>query len=813
MAVAAAAGKKKPPARVAIAGGGICGAVLGGLLAGLVEEGALEVVVYEAREQDARPPGLNLLLNANGVAAVRAADPGLAARLDAVGLGVRKWEARTMTGEELYVIPDAQVAGLADGAGLRCRWDDVQRACRVDAENLNLLRWGTKVVGYRVTSEGLAVHLEDVATGRTWEEEHDLLVATDGRYSAVRTQLEGGAPPEAHVMDIADFRLLVPDTTGGLIDDLTRVYNVPDISTLADRFPHLTAAAGDDAAVFEQECMRGLARVGVMRIPEVAGRVGEGDIIGIFGNVRIPHGGRVPESAKTQDGMRALFTPVGGEEVLDPIGRFILDALVENAERLHWERFQEIGARVVDWDGGEGRVLLLGDAAHAFCPSLGQGANMALEDACAAGAIIQRAMELAGDDELDVFSVSKAVEAVRLPRVETVGAMSSYHAAHLARTDALAAEVEDWTADTGWQGALTYLWSGWPRPAKAAAAFAFLAPAPPGAEAEAAAVNAEVEAASQGTPFAWEISPEERRAQRRAQYVPELRREDHVLPTEYSNVPVALFRPASGVVRGILVHVHGGCFVFGDADGQDDSRLQNIADDHEIAVCSVGYRLCPEHTHADAVADVAAALRWASSDDGAQVLHASPEAAVLANGESAGANLLVCATVALRDASALPARLRALSLSYGWFDLSLSSPSVDTWGERRLVMTAAEYAHYAALTCPDEETRAKAEVSPIEADLAGLPPAYFSVGTADALLDDTRTMYSRWREAGNEAILREWPNASHGVGCFGPHADTRIGRYSRDATAYFLVSYIGPSQPESPFGVYHGHPDVEDVNS
>ena len=53
------------------------------------------------------------------------------------------------------------------------------------------------------------------------------------------------------------------------------------------------------------------------------------------------------------------------------------------------------------------------------------------------------------------------------------------------------------------------------------------------------------------------------------------------------------------------------------------------------------------------------------------------------------------------------------------------------------------------------------EYSPLYADLRGLPPALFTVGTADPLLDDTYYMESRWRNAGNKTFLAVYPESPH----------------------------------------------------
>ena len=58
------------------------------------------------------------------------------------------------------------------------------------------------------------------------------------------------------------------------------------------------------------------------------------------------------------------------------------------------------------------------------------------------------------------------------------------------------------------------------------------------------------------------------------------------------------------------------------------------------------------------------------------------------------------------------------------------------------------------------------DVSPLYADLKGLCPALFSVGTKDALLDDTLFMHARWVAAGNEAELAVYPGGAHGFTLF-----------------------------------------------
>jgi len=89
------------------------------------------------------------------------------------------------------------------------------------------------------------------------------------------------------------------------------------------------------------------------------------------------------------------------------------------------------------------------------------------------------------------------------------------------------------------------------------------------------------------------------------------------------------------------------------------------------------------------------------------------------------------------------------------------TPSCRAWGDRYLVLNTAIMQWFGDSFAPREIQR-EPDVSPLYADLSDLPPALFSVGTLDPLLDDTLFMHARWLAAGNEAEIGVYPGGVHG---------------------------------------------------
>ena len=211
------------------------------------------------------------------------------------------------------------------------------------------------------------------------------------------------------------------------------------------------------------------------------------------------------------------------------------------------------------------------------------------------------------------------------------------------------------------------------------------------------------------------------------------------------DIAIRVFRPSNGATRGTYLHIHGGGWVFGGSE-EADPRHRRFAENTGLTVASIEYRLAPEHPFPaapDDCASVAVALANGHLD--------LPRGYLAIGGESAGAHLAALTLIRLRDEYGMQP-YRAANLVAGAYDLSLT-PSVRAQGFERLILNTDDVKEFVLRFVPEAYSLKDPKVSPLYADLNGLPPALFTVGSADLLLDDTLFMAARWQAAGNETHL------------------------------------------------------------
>jgi acetyl esterase/lipase len=280
---------------------------------------------------------------------------------------------------------------------------------------------------------------------------------------------------------------------------------------------------------------------------------------------------------------------------------------------------------------------------------------------------------------------------------------------------------------------------------------------------ETRAINARIDAALAGAPPIDTVPPKViREARARGDGVfPARPRSERAMTREIPGPggPVSLRLVAPEQPRGVYMHIHGGGWMNG-ANDQNDPLMEHLCDRHGLAVVSVGYRLAPENPYPAAPDDCEAAALWLAA-------HAATQFGTdwfAIGGESAGAHLAAVTLLRMRDRHGF--HFNAANLVYGLYDMALT-PSVRNWGPRRLVLNTHTMTWFRDVFATDPATWSTPDVSPIHADLRGLPPALFTVGTQDLLIDDTLFMHAKWIAAGNHGELELFPGAPHGFPAFG----------------------------------------------
>ena len=201
----------------------------------------------------------------------------------------------------------------------------------------------------------------------------------------------------------------------------------------------------------------------------------------------------------------------------------------------------------------------------------------------------------------------------------------------------------------------------------------------------------------------------------------------------------------------VVLHFHGGGYTAGSAAAYRGltARLSAACDRPAL---SVDYRLAPEHPFPAALEDCAAAYRWLVGEAGVV-----PRDLVLA-GDSAGGNFMLALMVMLRDAGeVLPAAAVGLSAQ---FDMSLSGESVTARAHRDPMISPESIRNCAAAYLGAADPRDPL-VSPLFADLRGLPPLLLQVGSEEMLRDDNARLAAKAEAAGVDVTFEEWPDMIH----------------------------------------------------
>jgi salicylate hydroxylase len=352
--------------RIVIVGAGVAGSVMARRLSLL--PGAEVTCLERVARDDHSEAGTGLNVGPNAVKALKLTDPELARLVTQSSLPWASWRISLTDGTELLKL---KLAEVAESPGWRIRWSELYRVLREAAGAC--VHYGCEITGVgRAASHPCKAKVGWIQDGRVRHiDDIDLLIAADGRYSLVRRVMSGD--PKVRQTGVAISRVLVPDTSRGLIDDYEQWFNGPN-RLLGFRVPpgHVYVACAFPIA------------------PDAD----------------------IPPHLKTPDALRAVYTPRSSPPSAQ--ARWLIETICANVADTHWARMQE---HDVLYRAADCNVLYLGDAAHGMVPTLGQGATQAIEDGATAATLIEQRYR---QGQHDVSSWLSEIEGLRKARMRFV---------------------------------------------------------------------------------------------------------------------------------------------------------------------------------------------------------------------------------------------------------------------------------------------------------------------------------------------------------------------------------------------------------
>lgn len=212
---------------------------------------------------------------------------------------------------------------------------------------------------------------------------------------------------------------------------------------------------------------------------------------------------------------------------------------------------------------------------------------------------------------------------------------------------------------------------------------------------------------------------------------------------------VITLSPKATKTDDVLIYLHGGAYVF-DLVAPHWQLIEYLIKNGKISVVVPIYRLAPQGT-----VDTELPFSLAVYDK----VREQSAGKVFVAGDSAGGNFAMVSTLALKDKGAkLPDKVFLFS---PWLDLNTNSPNIDDELQDKDPMLAVDGLRWCAKLWANGEALNSPMLSPIFADLTGLPPLHIYQGTNDVFCPDAQKFAQTANEQGANCTLTLYDNAFH----------------------------------------------------
>lgn len=230
--------------------------------------------------------------------------------------------------------------------------------------------------------------------------------------------------------------------------------------------------------------------------------------------------------------------------------------------------------------------------------------------------------------------------------------------------------------------------------------------------------------------------------------------ENSSVPGPYGDIPIRIYRPDVGDLP-VVIYMHGGGFEKGSLDSHD-APLRMLANRSGCVFISVDYRLTPEYQFPTQTDEVLTVLNWVY--DNANTLEIDANRLAVA-GDSVGGNLAAVSAIRARDAERI--RVSYQVLFYPVTDVTLSSDSWRAFAEGPWLTRTYEFNAVNRVYLPSGHDPQDPLVSPLFANVEGLPPAFIANAEFDGYRDEGQAYAQKMKDAGIPVIAKVYPGQIH----------------------------------------------------
>lgn len=234
--------------------------------------------------------------------------------------------------------------------------------------------------------------------------------------------------------------------------------------------------------------------------------------------------------------------------------------------------------------------------------------------------------------------------------------------------------------------------------------------------------------------------------------------------TQKDQIRLCIYRPEHSPKpaqkRATLLYIHGGGFVLGRPEMADD-YLADLANELNVLIVAVDYRLAPEHPFPIPLEDCYAALAWIFNEGLALGVDTQK---VMVMGHSAGGGLAAAVSIMARDRNEY--RLAGLLMVYPMLDNRTGSTTSSADNPTTGTLSWTREANRFCWECLQgayalDDDRAALFSPALATDLTGLPPSFMSVGALDLFLEEDVAFALRLSKSGVPVELHVYPGVPH----------------------------------------------------